>query len=168
MNENNSAPLILGLPPFIPPECNTLILGSMPSVASLQQDFYYAYRYNRFWPIIHELSGLSVETVALKKQALTSLRLGLFDVVRSCRRQGSLDQKITDITLNDLENMCHDLLALKRIITNGSLAARLMRRHFPKLEQRYKLINLPSTSPANAQMSYAHLVRLYRQALSDE
>ena len=43
---------LIGFAPSIDENCTTIILGSMPSVKSLEQQQYYAHPQNRFWKLI--------------------------------------------------------------------------------------------------------------------
>ena len=48
---------ITAFPPVAPPGARVLILGSMPSVESLNQGFYYAHPRNAFWRVMAEVYG---------------------------------------------------------------------------------------------------------------
>ena len=68
-------------------DARLLILGTMPSVESLRQSFYYAHPRNAFWPVMAEVLGAPVpETVEEKRALLTGHRVALWDVARSCVR----------------------------------------------------------------------------------
>ena len=49
---------LYGFPPAADANARVLILGSMPSEASLKAGAYYAHPRNRFWPVMGELLGL--------------------------------------------------------------------------------------------------------------
>ena len=152
------------LPPFIPPQARILLLGSMPSEASLKEGFFYAHPRNRFWPIIGKLSGLTLDTLEQKKAALSALKIGLYDVILSCERQGSLDSAIRAVEPANIQALIQDHPTLKRIVLNGALAKKL----FVKYNKDIKLecCFMPSTSPANAQYSFVRLYECYAQVLS--
>lgn len=62
---NNAAQTVVH--PFAPiydAHSRVLILGSLPSVASRQQAFYYAHPRNRFWPVMAALDGSPLDTTA--------------------------------------------------------------------------------------------------------
>ena len=83
---------IHSFPPVIDGGCRTLILGTMPSVKSLEAAFYYAHPRNAFWPIMARLLGEAVpETIDEKKALLLRHGAALWDTAASCEREGSLD-----------------------------------------------------------------------------
>ena len=47
-------------PPVYDGNSRILILGSLPSVKSREQNFYYGHKQNRFWKVIAEVLGSSV------------------------------------------------------------------------------------------------------------
>jgi TDG/mug DNA glycosylase family protein len=139
-----------------------LILGSMPGVASLAAQQYYAHPRNQFWKIMGAICGAGPELpYAQRLQHAAGRGLGLWDVLQSCVRRGSLD---TAIELDSA--IANELLPLLRAraascdcaATAAPPTAALQRhfgqqlaREFPQLDVR----RLPSTSPANASWSYA-------------
>jgi double-stranded uracil-DNA glycosylase len=151
-----------GLPPWAGPWTSILVLGSFPSVASLEARSYYGHPRNHFWPILEAVYGLSAGTGVRSRRAyLRSLGIGLWDVLGECERRGSLDSRIREAAPNRLLSFLAGLPALERILLNGSYAARtfsrLMGAALPALGESESLklpggravavIALPSTSP---------------------
>lgn len=140
----------------------TLILGSMPSVTSLAEQQYYAHPRNAFWPII---AALFNQGVALDyqqgQQILIEQKIAVWDVLKSCRRQGSLDSAIekNSITANDFVGFFDVYKGIGRVFFNGGTAESLYKKHvwcaLPVSNQTLNYTKLPSTSPAFAAMSYA-------------
>ena len=154
--------ILQGLPPFIPEDPRILILGSMPSEASLEAGFYYAHPQNRFFKIVGVLFGMDVATIPGRKAALASLHIALFDVIGQCRRSGSLDSAIKDAVPNDIPRLLSEHPSIQVVATNGALSRKLLSRQ--ALPSGVKLFNLPSTSPANASWSLQRLIPLYKEA----
>lgn len=149
--------------PFAPiydAHSRVLILGSMPSVASRQQAFYYAHPRNRFWPLMAALDDSLLETVEQRTAFLHRRHFALWDVIASCTIAGSSDASIRDVQVNDFQ----PLLAateIKTIVTTGKTAGRLYQK-YAQAETGIEALILPSTSPANAAMSLDQLVAAYR------
>jgi hypothetical protein len=90
-----SATLLRGLPPQAAPDCRVLVLGSMPGAASLAAARYYAHPRNRFWPLMGALCGFDPALdYPLRLAALQAAGVGLWDVIGTCERRGSLDADI--------------------------------------------------------------------------
>lgn len=149
--------------PFAPiydARSRVLILGSMPSVASRQQAFYYAHPRNRFWPLMAALDGALLETVEQRTAFLHRRHFALWDVIASCTIAGSSDASIRDVQVNDFK----PLLAateIKTIVTTGKTAGRLYQK-YAQADTGMEALILPSTSPANAAMSLDQLIAAYR------
>lgn len=147
-----------------------LILGSMPGRASLEAGRYYAHRQNAFWRIVCELLGVDpCAPYGKRVQALKAARIALWDVLQSCSRRGSLDSNIereTEIA-NDLPAFLCSHPGITRIFFNGAKAAASFERSvMPALGKRsLRYSRLPSTSPANASISYERKRRAWRAIL---
>ena len=61
--------MIVGFDPIIAEEPRVMILGSMPSVTSLERRQYYGYRHNRFWPILSACFSMPIDTYEQKKRS---------------------------------------------------------------------------------------------------
>lgn len=148
-----------------------LILGSMPGVASLDAQQYYAHPRNQFWPIMGAICGAGPELPYPRRlRALREHCLGLWDVLHSCVRGGSLDAAIErhSVAANDLLPLLRTGRVM-RLCCNGGAAHVLLQRHFGKqLGSDFPQIDirrLPSTSPANASCSYARKLAAWTEAL---
>jgi len=120
---------LTGFPPIIFTASRILILGSFPSVASLQEGMYYGHRRNHFWPLLARIYKRTVPFNIDEKLALLEAgNLALWDLVASCEREGSLDQHIQEPVLNDIAGLVDSHPAIERILVNGSLAAELFYR----------------------------------------
>ncbi len=164
---------VFSFPPVAADDARILILGSMPGIASLQAAQYYAHPRNHFWRIISEVCGHgAVPGYARRLQLLRANRLALWDVLHSCVRPGSLDSAIEHHSAapNDLVALLQSHPAIVRICCNGGTAFTALRRHFGSALRehfpRAEVLQLPSTSPANASWSYARKLLAWQQALS--
>ena len=161
-----------GFPPISSRTARVLILGSMPSAASLAAGEYYAFRHNQFWRIAGEIWGFDADApYARRKAALKRRRIAVWDVVASCVRPGSLDASIRDdsIRVNDFTAFLVGHPGIRRICFNGRKAETAWRRHVaPRLPESLALEFrlLPSTSPAHAGMSYRSKLRAWRSAIA--
>ncbi|HEV3431438.1 MAG TPA: DNA-deoxyinosine glycosylase [Paraburkholderia sp.] len=155
-------------PPVVDARTRVLILGSLPGEASLAHQQYYAHKQNKFWHLVGEVIGVDLPTLdyEARLQALRDHRVGLWDVVAQARREGSLDGNIRDHAGNDLVALIEGLPALEAIAFNGGTAARIGERILGVHAQRFRLLMLPSSSPAYASMNFAAKLVAWR-ALGD-
>lgn len=135
-----------------------LILGSLPSVASLTEQQYYAHPHNAFWRIIEALfaDGQPL-TYPQRIDVLKRQRIALWDVIAHAERHGSLDSAIQADTVipNDIVGLLAAYPSITTIYLNGGAAATLFKRHIAKqLSATVQVIPLPSTSPANARIGF--------------
>src|SRR4051812_27730185 len=92
-----------GFPPVIGARVETLILGSFPGVASLRKLQYYGHPQNHFWRLVGTVIGERLPEMEYERRLETLLEhgIGLWDIIDSCVRPGSLDSNIRDAQHND-------------------------------------------------------------------
>jgi hypoxanthine-DNA glycosylase len=142
------------------PGCRVLILGTVPGAESLRLQQYCANPRNAFWRIMSDLFGWDM-TVSYQErlELVRRSRLALWDVLASADRPySSLDWKIRrgSEVPNDIAAFAHSHPDLTHVFLNGAKAAALFDRHVrPNLVgMPLNVKRLPSTSPANAALSY--------------
>ncbi|HYI42820.1 MAG TPA: DNA-deoxyinosine glycosylase [Sphingomicrobium sp.] len=150
-----------GLPPAARPDARLFILGSLPGDASLVAKRYYAHPRNNFWRLVgdaigEELAGLDYDE---RLRRLGERRIGLWDVIASAKRRGSLDQAIRSAGHNPLAHYFAGFAELQAVALNGAAAAAAGLRLLDG--SGLTLIPLPSSSPANT-MPYAAKVKAWR------
>lgn len=146
--------------PIAASTARVLILGTLPGQVSLQQRQYYALPRNGFWRIMGDLFGFSPDLpYSARTASLIENGVALWDVCRAAYRPGSLDTSIRRPEANDFSAFFNAHPQVKLICFNGSKAAELYQRKvlplLPLSLQQLRRQTLPSTSPANAAMSYA-------------
>jgi hypoxanthine-DNA glycosylase len=153
-----------------PVPVHTLILGTHPSIKSLEQEQYYGHPMNAFWWIagdclgFRRAKGISESTgkpyqfakdlwwdsnhilpydEQIQRLALSGF--ALWDVVASCEREGSLDQNIQNETPNAIREFCHDhKSSLRRIVlANGGTGSKMFVKHFRDWLESGELKALP-------------------------
>lgn len=162
-----SAPRIKGFGPVWRADARVLILGSMPSVESLHQSFYYAHPRNAFWPMMADILGEArPETAAEKGEMLARHGIALWDTVESCERAGSLDSAIRSARPNDFEWLYARCPEIRHLLFNGAASEQLYRRLVARTDARFAFHRLPSTSPAYT-LRYEKKRAAWRQALKE-
>jgi len=158
---------INGFGPVWREDAEVLILGSMPSVESLNQSFYYAHPRNAFWPMMAAILGEDVPvTIEEKKAMLIRHRIALWDTVKSCERPGSLDSNIRCAQANDFEELYKKCPHIRHIFFNGGAAEQLYKRLVARQDERFIFHRMPSTSPAYT-LQYELKLAAWEQALKD-
>lgn len=141
-----------------------LILGTLPSVKSRENNFYYGHKQNRFWKVLATLLKEPVpDTIEEKKAMLLAHRIALWDVIQSCDIKGSSDSSIKNVQPTDI-GMILEKTNITRIYANGNKAGQLYKRYqFPVTGRKATV--LPSTSPANAAWSLERLCKAWHVIL---
>ena len=152
--------------PVYDKDSEILILGTLPSVKSRENNFYYGHKQNRFWKVLATLLKESVpQTIEEKKAMLLAHRIALWDVIQSCDIKGSSDSSIKNVQPTDI-GMILEKTNMTQIYANGNKAGQLYKRYqFPITGIEATV--LPSTSPANAAWSLARLCEAWKTILHD-
>ena len=150
-------------------DARILLLGSMPGKVSLQANQYYAHHRNVFWRIIEDIFHIShTNPYQQRLDALQVHRVALWDVLKTCTRKSSLDSDIEESSImpNDFQTFFSTHQEIRQLYFNGAKAeAAYLKYVHPHLSRQYqplKTTRLPSTSPANASMSYQDKVKAWK------
>lgn len=156
--------LLAGFAPVLDSTSCILILGSFPGEASLAAQQYYAHPRNQFWRL---LSAVLQEDIAQRPyeqrlQRLLAHGIGLWDVLAACAREGSLDAAIRHAQANDFGALRQRCPRLRRVCFNGKTSGR-----FAPLfaDAGFETLVLPSSSPANAQLSFEQKLAQWKQII---
>ncbi|MCQ2966764.1 MAG: DNA-deoxyinosine glycosylase [Alphaproteobacteria bacterium] len=160
------------LSPWIYDDAEVLILGSFPSVKSLEKQMYYGNSRNQFWPIMENIYHCKIKDDEFsRKSFLNEHKIGLWDVLASCDREGSADNKITNEVPNDLENFVKQYPNLKKIIINGLSTTTGSLKYFNKYHKNkswkdsFEIIAVPQTSPMPNKYDLVDKIEMWMKAL---
>ena len=163
--------------PIYDDNCKILILGSIPSIKSLENNFYYMHPRNQFWKILDAIFYNSELTFtklienyrnnknnenreAIKKLLLDN-HIALFDVINKCEGEGSLDVNIDNKSIDTNKKEIDMILKItQKVFLNGEKAYNLFIKMYPELKDI--AIKLPSTSPANT-MSFENKLKQWEK-----
>jgi TDG/mug DNA glycosylase family protein len=151
-----ASPLKAAFPASVDRNTRLLLLGSLPGEVSLAARQYYANPTNQFWRLVGGVIGEDLPSLgyAGRLDLLLAHGIGLWDVIKSARRDGSLDTAIRDHQANDLRDFAAGLPNLRAIAFNGGKAALIGRKQWGAGEEHVALLSLPSSSAAYCTISY--------------
>lgn len=146
--------------PIYDKKSKILILGTMPSIKSRANKFYYSNPTNRFFKIMESLFNTKLLSNDDKKAFLLKNKIALWDVCKECDILASSDSSIKNIIPNDI-NIILKSSPIKAIFTTGKTAYKLYQKYiFPTT--KIEAISLPSSSSANASYSLDKLIKEYQ------
>jgi TDG/mug DNA glycosylase family protein len=149
--------------PIVFQDTQTLILGSFPSIQSFEKNFYYAHPRNQFWKILESMTSYPANTRDQRLWLLKECKLGLWDMVKGCSRENSLDSSLENEEVNDLAAFLEAHPSITRLAFTGRKAEALFKTHFSHLG--IETVYLPSPSAAYAKMSFDQKVAEYKKQL---
>lgn len=161
-----SLPLLTGLAPVIDSHIRILILGSFPGAASLAAQQYYAHPRNQFWRLVGALVGEDLYSLPYTERLprLLAHRIGLWDVLGACEREGSLDSAIRKPAANDFERLHHLCPELETVGFNGQASGKFAGQF---AENGYRTVVLPSSSPAHMAMTFEQKLVIWLRLLEN-
>lgn len=157
--------MLRGFPPVVGNDTHTVILGSFPGEASLAATQYYAHPRNQFWKLLGTVLDEPLADLPYEERLLRLLnhQIGVWDVLAACEREGSLDAAIRNASPNDFASLRAHAPKLTKVCFNGKTAGRFA----PVIGAAgYTTLVLPSSSPANAMLSFDQKLRLWRDILT--
>lgn len=153
-------PFIESFEPVIGTDPKILILGSIPGIASLQAQQYYAHPRNAFWSIMAQIFEVEwSDDYASKIQQVKCFPVILWDTLKACHREGSLDSAITkdQLQANDIVGLLKRVPSIRLIVFNGAASEKYFKQTVARLltgDLQPDQIRLPSTSPAHASKNF--------------
>ena len=152
------------IPPLYDSHSRVLLLGSIPSPKSRAVGFFYGHPQNRFWRVLAAVLGESVpQTIEEKRAMCLKHHVALWDTIARCDIAGASDTSIRNAVPNDIGKLVRES-EITRIFATGGKSAELYRKLIePQLH--IPIMQLPSTSPANAAWSLERLIEAYRVIL---
>jgi hypoxanthine-DNA glycosylase len=159
--------------PIVNGESEILILGTMPGLASLQAQQYYAHPNNIFWDIMFRIcipnwNHFEVVSVdySIKRDLLLSNKIALWDVLKYCERKGSLDKNIANHIQNEFQDFFDKYPSINRVYFNGKEASKLfeINKGVPSILANRTFTTLPSSSPSNTVNSF-YILKEWKQIL---
>lgn len=143
-----------------------LILGSLPSVKSREQGFYYGHPQNRFWRVLARLlEWEEPATIEEKKAMLLKNKIAIWDVLESCDIKGSSDSSIKNAVAADIPGLLKKT-KIEKIYVNGTTAGKYYKKYIWPLTG-VEAIVLQSTSPLNCRYDIEKLAENWSVILCD-
>ncbi|MGN0789002.1 MAG: DNA-deoxyinosine glycosylase [Christensenellales bacterium] len=151
--------------PIVDADSKVLILGSVPSVKSVEQGFYYMHPRNRFWRVLSKIVGQDLTSMDNegKTKALKGAGIALYDSVYRCEIEGSKDSSVKVVDATDISRLVQGS-NIETVLCNGRLSYDTAKKYNPDWADR--LVLMPSTSPANAAMSEQKLLEIWQREIA--
>ena len=152
--------------PLFDENAEILILGSLPSVKSREQGFFYGHKQNRFWRLMARLYGEpepAYDDIEAKKAIILNNHIALWDSIYSCDIIGSSDSSIKNVVPTDLKRVVEES-KVKGVYCNGSTSGKYYEKYH-EARLGIRAVTLPSTSPANAAWTLERLTEAWSVVL---
>jgi hypoxanthine-DNA glycosylase len=152
---------VMSLPAIVQKNSLILILGTMPGENAVELQQYYANKGNQFWKILSTVFDAPFPVnYADRLNLLLKHRIALWEVLHSCERQGSSDQKIRNEKPNDIESFIKEYPSIRYIFFESKAAESFYKKYLPYIDG-LTYGQLPSPSGANARISFDVKVRAW-------
>lgn len=137
-----------GFPPVLDKNTEVLILGSLPGDESLRRQQYYGHPGNDFWRLVGNAIGENLQDMdyETRLETLKRNKIGLWDVFKAGKRDGSQDSNIREEKVNQFSILKELAPELKQVCFNGKTSGRY---ESVLRAMGYKTKVLPSSSGIN-------------------
>ncbi|MDY0196071.1 MAG: DNA-deoxyinosine glycosylase [Sulfurovaceae bacterium] len=149
--------------PIVFKDTKTLILGSFPSIKSIENNFYYTHPQNQFWKILSSITSYPINNRDQKIWLLKESKIGLWDMISSCNRENSADSSIEDEDVNDIAALLEKYPSIQTVAFTGRKSQMLFNLHFGFMD--IDTCYLPSPSSAYAKLSLEQKIIAYKETL---
>lgn len=148
-------------PAVVDSKSRILILGSVPSIKSVENNFYYMHPKNRFWKVLSAIFGVDLYSATVDERIsfLLENKIALYDSVEECDIEASKDSAISNVVPADIPSLVAKS-EISHIFCNGKASLYYLLSAYSEYESITTL--LPSTSPANAQFSLEKLIEAWK------
>lgn len=138
---------IYSLQPILCENPTLLMLGSVPSIASMEARQFYGHPRNHFWPLMAAVLGEDDPHVYAERTAMLQRHgVALWDSIRACVRAGSLDKDVREAEPNDIGGLLDAHPSIRAVAFNGILSEKVYDEHFAR-KDAVAYLRLPSSSP---------------------
>ncbi|MEI6102024.1 MAG: DNA-deoxyinosine glycosylase, partial [Eubacteriales bacterium] len=118
--------------PIADQSARILILGTLPSVQSLEKHENYGNPQNHFWRLVYTLFEKTPDALWKdKKEFLHTHRIALWDSIRSATNPGSLDNTLKNITPNDFDWFFASYPKIGHVFFNGAKSEEVFKKYYP-------------------------------------
>lgn len=147
--------------PVIDSSSKILVLGSVPSLKSVENNFYYMHPQNRFWRVLSRLLNMDLtdKDKSQRERILLDCHIALYDSVEECDIDGSKDTAIKNVIPADIPALLQKS-GITHIFCNGNASYKYLMQYHKSLEDM--TTTLPSTSPAKASFSLEKLIEKWK------
>ena len=146
--------------PILDEKTKVFIIGTMPSVDSLRECKYYAHAQNAFWPFIKEILDLE----RYDYTGLLKHKIGLWDSLKTCQRQGSLDSSIKNKVFNDFSQ--YPQIKYYLFTSKNAYNYFIQNKANKGLLTKDNWSVLPSPSPTYARMSKSEKLKIWQRTFT--
>lgn len=141
-----------------------LMLGSFPSEASRKAGEFYGNKRNQFWRLLFNVFNETYTLETSYKEKIDFLynhNIALWDVIKECETEGSLDSEIKSPIFNDINEFIYNHPRITKIFCNGQMVYNLVKKMNIQVD---KIEVLPSSSPTNT-MKYDIKLMLWKEKI---
>lgn len=162
----NKSVIKMGLKPLVSNKTKILILGTAPGEVSLKENKYYQSD-ELIWKIFSKVLGKEI-TRKYQKRELQETQIGLWDVAKKFKRNGSSDKKLQIIDFNNFKRLFQKYPAINFVVFGNKKARKVFHQKNGKLlENRgIKECLLPSTSGVNTHLNPKKKIDCWVKCLS--